>query len=241
MPGPWLAEDASLHLEIPATNAEAKAHVYHNFQGFPNPQPVAPDGTKIPEDHFYIISVGVVNGVYDADGNLKSGIEYEANTMGSTLNPSYPLTPQAIFGYDEIDVDGQVAHFDSSTSGPWAVDDGGTGTGDHMACPFPEGTVGIATKDDTKMIIRENAKIDGHIIFGVGTPNSEKIDEQTAIASFPGGASPPIATTPLFAYGRSRQISGTPNQPNVNGEIGELVTDPPVVDMNFQPSDYYQT
>ena len=106
--GSWLGEDGSLRLAIESTNSEAIAHVYHNIQGYSNAQTTAPDGTTIPEDHFYIISIGVVNGIYDADGDLQSGTEYEATTMGATLDPSFPITPHAIFGYESINIDGVV-------------------------------------------------------------------------------------------------------------------------------------
>ncbi len=241
-PGSWLGEDGSLNLSIDSTQADALAHVFHNIQGYPNAVTTAPDGTTIPPDHFYIVSVGVVNGIYDADGDLQSGTEYEATTMGATLNPSFPITPYAVFGFNSIDINGDIAHFDSRGATPWVVANGGGAT--HMDCPFPEASVGISTTSEANVTIGDEADIDGHILFGVGTADAERNNESAAIGGLTGGAAPNVpAVGTTTKYGDPGAVTATSggSQPHVNGEIDALLSNQTVVDMTPEPSDVEQT
>ena len=75
--GTWLGEDCSVMLPMVSINADTFARVYHNIQGFGNAQGSAPDGTIIPPDCFYIVSLGVVNGTYDGAGGVTGGFRQD--------------------------------------------------------------------------------------------------------------------------------------------------------------------
>lgn len=254
--GTWLGEDGSMQLTSPSTKSEAIAHVYHNIQGFDHATTTAPDGTVIPPDHFYIISVGVVNGVYDASGNLQSGVSYEANTMGASLNPSYPIIPFAIFGFTGVDIDGSVSHFDSRvpttpTAGSWGPSDGGAGTGKPMDCPYPEASVAVNATSDTDVVIGPNAKIDGSILFGSATTDIVRQQESDDISVAHGGSAgngpphPPAHSPHGYAYGQTKKlanVSPVGDDPILNGVIDVLQEDKSTnIAPDVDPADYAST
>ena len=119
--GTWLGEDGSLYFSMEKSQSEAFAHVYHNIKGYDHAVTEAPDGTKIPPECFYIISLGNLDGNPSDGMATPGGVQYNQATMGSTLTPSFPILPQAAFAFETLTItDAVVDHFNSASGpGPW--------------------------------------------------------------------------------------------------------------------------
>jgi hypothetical protein len=222
--GTWLGEDCSVFWPMPSSNSMVFAHVYHNIPGFPHAQTAAPDGTSIATDHFYVISIGAVNAVLDPSGNLVGGVRYEQATMGATLQPSFPMLPQAAFSYDHLTVNGTVDYFDSQAPAPWTASTDGT---------KPEASVGtdkLTAADVT--IDTSTAKVLGNVLLGFEAPDSEV---QTLATSLSAVATTPPAPLPNQYAQPGADGSGNPAQA-VTGHVSSMSAPKSVFNMGVDAS-----
>jgi hypothetical protein len=225
--GTWLGEDCSVSLSMLSTNADCFARVYHNIQGYGNAQDTAPDGTPIPKDCFYIVSLGVVNGEYDALGNIIGGFRQDQATMGATLAPRFPIMPHAAFAFDQLRIEGTVDHFNSAVSAwPW------TPSGNRQ---FPEASVGTNEVVASAVSVTGTGDVNGNVLLGFGAPASEL----SALAGGLGTPPPTVAAaaTAVNAFGRA----GVDNYGNVantvvSGRVDSLPAPKTIPNMDFDPA-----
>lgn len=219
----WLANDCSAIIPMPSTNSDAFAHLYHNIQGFPNATASAPEGTPIAPDNFYIVSVGVVNGEYDAaTGDLDGGVRYEQATMGATMAPSFPIMPHAAFSFDELTIDGLVDHFNSKDGpGPYTRNTDET---------LPEASIGTELTDATKVKLYTDPvanadatlKIFGNVLLGNLADTSDLTALQTSLSTLPGGGPSVAGPNIVHQFARAGvDVYGTAGA-KVTGKIDKL-------------------
>lgn len=243
--GTWLGEDCSVMLPMVSSNSDTFARVYHNIQGFGNAQPTAPDGTVIPPDCFYIVSIGVVNGEYDAAGNLNGGFRQDQATMGATVTPDFPIMPYAAFSFDMLDIQGEVDHFNS--------DDPVADWNNPGEKKYPEASVATNRLDAAAVSVTgATANINGNVLLGFGAPAAELT---TLAANLPGtpkplvansGGLPPINTyaqTTSDSYGVDNDATPGPANPavQVSGRVDAMPSPKTIPDMNVPASEIFYT
>lgn len=225
----WLYTDGAIGARLTAAKAEAIAHAYHNISALPNAVNNAPDGTVIPPNGFYIISVGVVDPVYDESFNLVGGSVHEAVTMGSSLVPSFPTMPQAAFAFGELNVNGTVDHFDSRVN--------------FVARPFgtnPEASVATAQLLADAVNLGASASVDGHVLLGDLAENIEitKLADKISVGTPAETDNPPNPYGPQPANSPARtaatdRISGAASRLQTPKELPLMEPRPDQVDFTW--------
>lgn len=237
----WLEYDGVLGVTMRATQSASIVHVYHNIGALSNAVEFAPpnvprdEQTAIPPDNFYIISVGVVKPQYDENpssptfGDLTGGTEHQAVTMGSTLTSSFPLMANAVFGYEEVDIQGKIDHFDSRDGVPFAA---------HPKDGYPEASVATADTQASKITIGPTAEVDGYALLGDTATDPDLENLVNAIGPGRVAKSPKKNPNPKSAFGRSHQgpASNSTWTNGIGGAVGFLAAPQGLKDMVPDPN-----
>lgn len=234
VPDNWLEEIRSVRVILSseaqgngARNVQAAARVYHNIEGYIGAESTAPDGTVIPSGHFYIMALGEVDGVYDDDGTMISaGTLVEQTLMGASIAPDFPVMPQAIYAYEQFDLDGEVNHFNSNgldqSQGAWnkAVADFDAGV------PLASVAVGSPSAPPADAVARigDDARINGHVYHGPDFP----VDQFAG--NVPDGIGS-LNSPPVFGVGSGAVVHGPGNSTQVTGYLSELAVPKPMLDV----------
>lgn len=215
----WFVTERSLLLESPDSDMMSVSRFYHNIVGAPGRTEIAPDNTVIPQDFFYIISVGMVGATVDSQTyEIEGGVVREATTLGVTVGPAFPLMPQALYADGSINLyRTDIDHFDSRLGVKARYNGNGAGL---MNCNFPEASV-VVGHNDPSLVSLTQSRIDGHFLFRKASLAALKsFQESHDLPQAPSIAEPAWRFSIPSAY----HYTG-PND-TINGFIGSLPLEP---------------
>ncbi|GMU54401.1 MAG: hypothetical protein AMXMBFR33_35470 [Candidatus Xenobia bacterium] len=193
---PWLETDPSIIVQL-RDNVSCTARTYHNIEGLNGRLNTADDGTNIPPNCFYIVSVGSVSQTVSAS----------SSSMGAIVAPLFPVIDHAVFGSSLVQVNGLVDHFDSAALPP-AI---------NPACTIPGAPVGTNATAAASLQVGAAAHIDGNLHLGAGAPTTEADALTALLAGGLGTGTSTVLGTPKAMPNAVRPDTATALVPSSGG------------------------
>ncbi len=196
LPIPWLETDPSIIVQL-RDNISCTARTYHNIEGMNGRLSTADDGTNIPPNCFYIVSVGSVSQTISAS----------SSSMGAIVAPLFPIIDHAVFGSSLVQVNGTVDHFDSASLPPTIS----------PTCAIPGAPVGTNATAAASLQVGATAHIDGNLHLGAGAPTTDADALTAMLAGGLGTGTSTVLGTPKAMPNAIRPDTATALVPAIGG------------------------